>query len=182
MYATQSPGHRCQKGLRKVSNIYIPVYVYIHVYICMKICSRSEEDNAFRSASGIHMFVVDICMGHAHIWMSRVTHMSESYHTHVKQKKWRRKQGGGHINAPWNTCEWVMSHIWTSHIKHIKKKQNEGGNNLVDVLWHSLRAPQGNAGLFFFFGRSYFLVNTHLCLYLHIFVYIYIYMLRWMYI
>jgi len=81
MYATQSPGHRCQKGLRKVSNIYIPVYVHIHIYICiyipvyvhthiyicMNICSRSEEENAFRSAIGIHMSVVDICMGHAPI-------------------------------------------------------------------------------------------------------------------
>ena len=39
-----------------------------------------------------------------HVWMSRVTHMDASCHTH---------------NEPCPTYEWVMSHIWMRHVTHI---------------------------------------------------------------
>ena len=47
------------------------------------------------------------CMHFIYIWMSHVTHMNESCHTH----EWVMS----------HTYEWVMSHMWMSHVTHMNE-------------------------------------------------------------
>ena len=47
------------------------------------------------------------------MWMSRVTHMNESFHiwmSHVTR-----------VNESCHTCEWVMSYIWMSQVTHMNE-------------------------------------------------------------
>jgi len=41
----------------------------------------------------------------SHMWMSHVTHMTESCRTYA--------------NESCHTCEWVMSNMWISHVTHL---------------------------------------------------------------
>jgi len=52
----------------------------------------------------------------SHIWMSHVTHMNESCHTHgwVMSHIWMSHVP--HMNESCHTHGWVMSHIWMNHI------------------------------------------------------------------
>jgi len=70
-----------------------------------------------------------IWMGHftyewvmSHIWMSRVTHMDESWHTYERVIPHIWMSHVTHLNQSCHTYERVMSHIWTSHVTHICRR------------------------------------------------------------
>jgi len=89
----------------------------------------------------------------AHIWMSRGTHMNESWHTYkwVTAHTWICKifimlcfrswvmahtwmsHGTTHMNGSWHAYEWVLAHVYISHGTHIDVScQTDGW-----VMWHA---------------------------------------------
>ena len=57
----------------------------------------------------------------SHIWVSEVTHMSESGHTYewVMSHIWLSHVT--HMRESCHTYEWVVSHIWVSHVTHMSE-------------------------------------------------------------
>jgi len=52
------------------------------------------------------------------IWISRVTHVSESSHTNVWVMTQICMSHVTHIHESWHIYEWVTRHIWMSHTTH----------------------------------------------------------------
>jgi len=59
--------------------------------------------------------------GMSNMWMSHVTHMNESCHACqcVVSHMWMSHVT--HVNEACHTCEWVMSHLWMSHITPVNE-------------------------------------------------------------
>ena len=75
----------------------------------------------------------------SHIWMSHVTHMNVSYHTHEWIMSSTRICHDTHIYGACHTYKAVVSHTWMRHITHM----NESCHTHEWVMSHnSLRACQ----------------------------------------
>ena len=102
----------------------------------------------------------------SHIWVSHVTHMSESCHTyewvmshiwmiHVTHIECRMRVRLGcayrmshvtHMHVSFHTYEWVMSHLWVRHVTHMNESchtyrmRDSGAFYMCDVnhsyVWH----------------------------------------------
>jgi len=72
----------------------------------------------------------------SHIWMSHVTHMDESCHTHgwVMSHIWMSHVT--HTDESCHTHGWVMSHIWMSHVTHMDESCHTYGG-VMSHIWMS---------------------------------------------
>jgi len=56
-----------------------------------------------------------------HTWMSHVTHMNHSCHTYEWVMSHIRMSHVTHMSESCHTCEWVISHMWMSHVMHMNE-------------------------------------------------------------
>jgi len=90
--------------------------LFIYVTWLIHTCDITQDVGMIESVhEHLHMCSYNWVM--AQIWMSLVTHLNESCHTceWVVPHIWM-----SHVIGSCHTYEWVMSHIWRRHVTHMK--------------------------------------------------------------
>jgi len=92
------------------------MYESCHAYGHVSFWTRSCFALTLRARVCWYAYTYTYAWVTAHIWMSHITPMNDSYHTYewVISLIWMSYIT--HMNESYHTYEWVTSHIWMSHI------------------------------------------------------------------